>query len=176
MIPLFPELRPYLERAFADAPEGTTYVVRRYRDTNVNLRTQLLRIIERAGLAPWPKLFQNLRASRQTELEERFPSHVVCAWMGNSQPVARKHYLMVTEDHFAQAISANDANGGAQIPAPKATQKATQTMAETPRQRATGFKGVERKSFPVSACRKSSEKQVAEAGLEPARGLPPRGF
>ena len=27
--------------------------------------------------------------------------HVVCAWIGNSQPVAAKHYLQVTEEHFA---------------------------------------------------------------------------
>ncbi len=32
----------------------------------------------RAGLKPWAKLFHNLRASRQTELENDFPSHVVC--------------------------------------------------------------------------------------------------
>src|SRR4051812_29051095 len=28
------------------------------------LRTQLLRIVKKAGLTAWPKLFQNLRASR----------------------------------------------------------------------------------------------------------------
>jgi hypothetical protein len=75
-----------------------------YRDTNTNLRTQLLRIIKRAGLKVWPKLFQNLRSTRQTELEELFPSHVVCAWIGNSEKVARKHYLQVTDEHFAKAV------------------------------------------------------------------------
>ncbi|HAY82860.1 MAG TPA: hypothetical protein DCY79_23880 [Planctomycetaceae bacterium] len=29
-----------------------------------SLRTQLLRIIKKAGVNPWPKLFHNLRASR----------------------------------------------------------------------------------------------------------------
>jgi len=33
----------------------------------------------------------------------RWPEHVVCAWMGNSKVVARKHYLQVTEEHFEQA-------------------------------------------------------------------------
>jgi len=28
---------------------------------------------------------------------------VVCAWIGNSQAVARKHYLQVTEEHFERA-------------------------------------------------------------------------
>jgi hypothetical protein len=58
----------------------------------------LLKIIRHAGLTPWPKLFQNLRSSRQTEFAESFPSHVVCAWIGNSETVAAKHYLQVTDD------------------------------------------------------------------------------
>jgi len=58
------------------------------------------KIIDRAGLSRWPKLFQNLRASRQTELAESFPIHVVCSWMGNSPKGAREHYLQTTEDHF----------------------------------------------------------------------------
>ena len=68
---------------------GAEQVITRYRDTNANLRTQLLRIIGRAGVQPWPKLFQNLRSTRETELAEEFPLHVVCQWIGNSQPVAR---------------------------------------------------------------------------------------
>ena len=48
-------------------------VITRYRDSNANLRTQLLRIIPRRRLKPWPKLFQNLRASRATELAGRAP-------------------------------------------------------------------------------------------------------
>ena len=35
---------------------------------------------------------------------ERFPAHVVCKWIGNSQPVAAKHYLQVTEGHYAKAV------------------------------------------------------------------------
>ena len=29
--------------------------------------------------------------------------HVVCAWIGNSQPIAAKHYLQVTCEHFERA-------------------------------------------------------------------------
>ena len=42
---------------------------------------------------------------RQTELTEKFPSHVVCAWLGNSRAVAQDHYLQVTDAHFAQAVT-----------------------------------------------------------------------
>jgi len=104
-VPIFPELRPYLEEAFELAQDGAQYVINRYRDRNSNLRTQLNRIIRRAGLEPWPKLFQNLRASRETELAEAFPVHVVCAWIGNTERIAAKHYLQVTEDHFAQGAA-----------------------------------------------------------------------
>ena len=62
-----------------------------------------MRIIRKAGLRPWPKLFQNLRSTRESELAETFPMHVVCAWIGNSQPVAAKHYLQITDEHFEQA-------------------------------------------------------------------------
>ena len=46
-----------------------------------------------------------LRSSRQTELAERFPSHVVCGWLGNSEDIARKHYYQTTDEHFARAQS-----------------------------------------------------------------------
>ena len=102
-IPMFPELRTHLQAAFNEAEPGTVYVINRYGSAGVNLRTQLLRIIHRAGLKPWPKVWQNLRASRQTELAERYPIHVVCQWIGNSRAIARDHYLQVTDAHFAQA-------------------------------------------------------------------------
>ena len=63
IIPIFPELRPHLEAAWEMAEPGTVHVITRYRDANANLRTQLLRIIRRAGLKPWPKLFANLRST-----------------------------------------------------------------------------------------------------------------
>ena len=55
------------------------------------------KIVKRAGLKPWPKLFHNLRASRETELAQVHPMHVVCDWIGNSPKVAAEHYLRTTE-------------------------------------------------------------------------------
>lgn len=102
-IPLFPELRKHLDTAWDMPTKGGEFVITRYRDSNANLRTQLLRIIHKAGLKPWPKLFQNLRSTRETELAESFPIHVVTAWLGNSQLIATKHYLQVTDTHFDEA-------------------------------------------------------------------------
>ena len=75
------------------------------RSKNSNLRRRFKKIVGRAGLQPWPKLFQNMRASRATELVKDFPEHVVTAWMGHSKRIAQKHYLQVTEDDYKQASS-----------------------------------------------------------------------
>ncbi len=93
MIPLYPELRPYLEAVRDEVGPGVGVpfsdpVITRFRDVNANLQTQLLRIIAGAGLTPWPKLFQNLRASRATELAAEYPGHVTAAWRGHSTDVA----------------------------------------------------------------------------------------
>ncbi len=61
-----------------------------------------------------------MRASRETELAERFPSHVVCDWLGNSEDIARKHYYQTTDDHFARAVE----------PTTDAKQNPTQQLAE----------------------------------------------
>jgi hypothetical protein len=135
-IPLFPELRPVLAKAFELAPDGAVYVVdERMRASaqgkagwrGCNLRTPFERIIKHAGLTVWPRLFHNLRSSRQTELAERFPSHVVCDWLGNSEDIARKHYYPTTDDHFTRAV--DDAG--------KAKQNPKQQIAEMPRGRVT---------------------------------------
>ena len=105
VIPMFPELLPHLRAAFDAAPDGALRVIPRA-DGGRNLGTQLKRIIRRAGLTPWPKVFQNLRSTRQTELAGEHPAHVVCGWMGNSRDVAAEHYLQVTDDDFARAGAA----------------------------------------------------------------------
>jgi hypothetical protein len=91
--PMFPELEKPLQEVFDEAPEGSVHVITRYRSSNQNLRTELNRIVKRAGVVMWQKPFQNLRSTRETELMESYPAHVVCRWIGNSEAVAREHYL-----------------------------------------------------------------------------------
>jgi integrase len=131
MVPLFPELRVHLEALFDQAPTGSTHVITRTRNGSVNLRTHFERIIERAGLLPWPRLFQNLRASRQTELAARFPIHVVCQWIGNSAAIAEKHYLKVTESDFELATGKSGAESGAQAAQNRAQQAAAFSRTDT---------------------------------------------
>jgi hypothetical protein len=111
-VPIFPELRPHLEEVFELAEPGAFHVITRHRGTYLNLRTQLQRIIRRPGLTAWPKLFQNLRASRQAALAAEYPLQVLCDWIGNSEAVAEKHHLQVTESDFDGAAG-SAAKGGA---------------------------------------------------------------
>lgn len=60
-------------------------------------------------------------------IPEKFPLHVACAWIGNSQAIAAKHYLQVTDDHFEKAIAS--ATTGKK----KATQNLTQQVQEKDR-------------------------------------------
>jgi len=111
--PIFPELRPILDEAFEIFGDKSEYVVAapQYRAAantamgwkNSNLRTELTRLLRRAGVSGWPRLFHSMRASRQTELQREFPLHVVCSWLGNSPRIAQQSYLLVTEDDFAKA-------------------------------------------------------------------------
>lgn len=103
--PLFPELRPFVEAAFHAADDGAKRCIGRY-DRLANLGTQLNRIIESAGVEPWPKTFKNLRATRRTELQEHRQDHVVNAWMGHSSKTAEKHYLQVTDEHWSAGANA----------------------------------------------------------------------
>jgi len=86
----------------------------------VNLRTQLLRIIARAGVEPWPRLFQNLRASCATDWTERHPAHAVAKWLGHSPMIVAEHYLQVRDHHF------DDAAGLGSGSTSEATQNPTQ--------------------------------------------------
>ena len=104
VMPIFAELRPHLERAFDEAPEGAEFVVPRAVGKE-NLSRYASQILERAGIEKWPKLFVNLRASRATELEKEFPAYLVDRWIGNSSKVRQDHYLVVAEDDYREAAS-----------------------------------------------------------------------
>ncbi|WP_145291421.1 site-specific integrase [Rosistilla oblonga] len=177
-VPIFADLMPFIEDA-RELSEGTgEYLVHRYRDEESNLRTQLHRIIERAHLKPWPKAFQNLRASRATDLVMHHPLHVVSQWTGHSIETMRKFYLQVTDEHRQAALAVKpqlppkpspDANAR---PAGGAKQNPKQSMRDKPR------KPAQKKSqTPVFAgfgfeCLGLSGPGIAAEGLEPpTRGL-----
>ena len=54
------------------------------------------------GQTPFP-------TGSETELAAVYPMHVVCAWIGNTERIAAKHYLQVTEAYFAEAAGKSGA-------------------------------------------------------------------
>jgi integrase len=114
MVPMFPELVEHFQKVFDDAPEGTEHVISHFRNPAVNLRTQLVRYIEAAGLTAWPKPWQNLRSTRATELADQFPSHVCAAWLGHTEAIADEFYRTVTDEHFSRANGTAPAHNPAQ--------------------------------------------------------------
>ena len=164
-IPLFPELRPYLDEVWEQVEPGTEWVITRYRESNVNLRTQLLRILDKAGVKPWPKLFQNLRSTRETELAQSYPIHVVCAWLGNSQRVAAKHYLQVTDADYERAAEGGAKSGAqaAQNPAQHAAGDSGRLWQETTQ--APECQGLVPESSNI--CKRVQKYRVTPTGFEP---------
>jgi hypothetical protein len=113
-VPIDPALLPLLRDAF-DAEPGAIYVINKHRGEN--LRTELMRIIKRAGSKPWQRLFHNMRASCERDWSDRFPMPTVCAWTGHDARTAQKHYLKtVAEEHY-QAASGGAflTHGGAEM-------------------------------------------------------------
>lgn len=145
-IPLFPELRDRLLTLFEQAPEGAEYVVTGHRLASLNLRKQIGRIIERAGVKPWPKPWHNMRASRETELMREYDLATVCRWIGNSPAVAAKHYATSVDldADFRRAAglaepTPADANAGAPKGAPKCAPVGGGTGATASDSRGDGF-------------------------------------
>jgi integrase len=116
IIPLFPELVEPLKDCFDLAGVGietpsSARLITRYSDSSKNLRTTFEKIIKRAKLKPWPKLFQNLRASLATELVQEFQhqQHVAAAWLGHSIKVAAQHYWQIRDSDFDRAVEPSSA-------------------------------------------------------------------
>jgi len=168
-VPLFPELRAILMDAFEQAPEGAEFVVHHYRDSTANLRTHLRRIIERAGMNDWPKLFNAMRASRATELMNQYPAKLCTEWMGHSQAIAEAHYQQVRDEDYTRAastpiervsksVSLVSHNASQHEAAPSCTD--SQTIAQT-------NKGPAFMPVPSTSCSSVQTDSMGIRGLEP---------
>jgi hypothetical protein len=124
----------------------------------------------KGGLTPWSELFQNLRSTRETELAETHPLHVVCSWIGNNRAVAARRYLQVTNTDFDRA-SGSRAESGAQT-GENATHKQAQPLpANSCRLSQKTHKALENQGLchaPTDGGDAWQCVQVGGTGLEPA--------
>lgn len=113
-VPIFTELRPYLEDLLEvqGYPVATDPVFPGLgQKSDANLRKQAYAIRDKAGVDPIPKMYQNMRSTRQTTLEAKFPRGTDCQWMGNTEAVAEQHYVQEMESFRLTAASERTMGG-----------------------------------------------------------------
>jgi len=175
-VPIVPELLSFLREGFEAAAPGAKHVITRYRLPNQNLSTQLRRILWAAGIDPWPRLFQNLRASFATDLAARWPAHLCARWLGHTPQIAAKHYLQVIDRDFAAASAtpllasapraAHSTEGAAQKAAQSGTAGRCQVLPGEPDQEVeTAFVGTGQRQAAEDS--DLSTSMVGDTGLEP---------
>lgn len=128
-IPLFPELLLPLREAQREAGEKDIYVItkhapkylkgvvdrRKLEKIKANLGSIFAGFVERAGLKPWPKIINNIRASWITDLldgkyqtvEKRFGIQTIAYWAGNSPKVILQAYARVRKEEYHQVTQFN---------------------------------------------------------------------
>ncbi len=136
-----------------DKPEegGAEYVFPGIR-ADTNLRTQLEKLINRAGVKQWPKIWQNLRASGATDFARSLPSHVAAEICGHTEQIAQEHYWTVTD---------NDLDSAIEMLSPEIDKKLAQKLAQI-----VVSKGPEA-SLPVSATENlQTKKPLVSQGVD----------
>ena len=166
VVPIVGELLAVLEAAFEAAPDGAVLVVDRSLSRGSNLRTELGRIVARAGLVAWPRAYQNLRSSRAVDWVQQRPAHEVAGWMGHSLGVSIQHYMQPLNANFRAAAG---------LP-PLATPEAG-TVAQNPAQHVPEVVGNEGKRPGDASTHRRAVPVVAANGRSlPNAGMGKRGF
>ncbi len=170
VVPLFPEIERALLPLQEKAAVGEKRVLPSFKTTQWGAKS-LKVACKRAGVATWKRIWQNLRATRATELADCFPPYLCAEWLGHSNEVADQNYRRATEEHFAAA--AQFETGGVDAES-EAETKAQNQAQDTPerggskgnslapqKKKALVFKGFSRGLSFVQ------NRQVGTTGLEP---------
>ncbi|WP_237227647.1 tyrosine-type recombinase/integrase [Rubinisphaera sp. JC750] len=100
---IFPEVLPLLEE-MSQARRGDAINVLP-RISHKNLTKHVRNWVAAVGVDVWPQLLVNLRRSAATDAHDLYAPHVVDAWFGHCEAVSKKHYRMVTDEHYARLKS-----------------------------------------------------------------------
>jgi integrase len=100
IIPIYPELLEPLKDCFDPTEEFVLYGIT---GTDANVYNKFRKLVKKAGLTPWPRLWHNMRASRDSELTAAgIPDFIVSQLQGNTVQVSRDHYKMVLKGTLGQ--------------------------------------------------------------------------
>ena len=111
VIPLFPELSTELRRLRATVDDDANACILGNLSVSTVL-TSTQRALKTAGVDMWPRIFQNLRASRANEIAREFGAQAEAAWLGHDAETANKHYLNVIESDFERAARGSENGSG----------------------------------------------------------------
>lgn len=173
VVPIVPRLAELLEDLHQLAEPEDVDVLPRMAGS-ANLRTTMAKIIGRARLATWPRLFQNLRASCATDWVAEFPNKDVASWLGHSPLVAAVHYLRPRDEHFKRATGLHAKAESAHQSAQNTTR---QGSAPSGKKRKPQSEVVEDTGFMpevADACRMVPNGGMGEEGFEPPKAYASR--
>jgi len=114
LVPIFAPLDAIIRDAFESLPDRTPkrqhlIQAENRRQPESNLRTEAMKLIDRAGVDVWEKLFQNLRMSCATDLlNAGYPVTKVADWLGHSVAVLLEHYKGTTGREIQEAREVNN--------------------------------------------------------------------
>lgn len=103
--PISADLRQHLDDAWAIAESNQPLLLPDLQLSANALSKRLWAICERAGVRPWKKPWNNMRASCETDwIAEHKDIFQVAAWMGHSPQVALQHYSRIAKELSTAAI------------------------------------------------------------------------
>jgi integrase len=158
-VPIIPELHKLLQEASAQVPDGQSHIITIQPGGYMNRKMRAC--IQRAGVTPWPRLWQALRSSCEKEWAMSFPQYAVSKWIGHSITVSGRHYANdVPMVLYAKAAQID-------IPAAQIQARNASDLMETtpsPKQKRPDFPGISAtpQALPIGA-----------TGFEPATLRPP---
>ena len=78
-------------------------MIEHFQKTSWNVRNQFQVIARRAGLGEIICPFDNMRMSRSNEVERQFGSKKESLWIGHSEKVMLKYYLVLEDEDCTEA-------------------------------------------------------------------------
>lgn len=99
-MPIFPEVIELLESTPKASRKGKVVDWSRSEESVTEL---LKRHVETILGECWPKVCQQLRSTRRTELDGQFEPYVVNEWLGHDSKTAERHYQQITPAHLLRA-------------------------------------------------------------------------
>jgi len=123
LVPITPKLMALLRDRFETMPEGEERLVRL--GGHGALLRPVRRIVARAGVELWARLWQTLRSSCEKQWAMTFPQYAVSKWIGHSITVSGRHYANAVPDELfdraaqVEAGAQRDAQRNAQLKVPE---------------------------------------------------------